>query len=96
MLSIKCPNCGGTVQFDEQHIATFCSFCGSHLPGMEEYTKKAGELEIQIKQHEMEMKRLKVKERNQKLENLSDFIAMLPILLVIIFLLYLFIKIFNH
>lgn len=53
MLSIKCPNCGSTVKFDENHIATFCSFCGSHLPDMTEYVKKASQLEIEKTQHQM-------------------------------------------
>ena len=55
MLSVKCPSCGGTVQFDESHIATFCSFCGSHLPDMTDYVKKAAELDIKQKQHIIDM-----------------------------------------
>ena len=55
MLSIKCPNCGSTIKFEENHIATFCSFCGSHLPDMTEYVKKASQLELEKNQHRMEI-----------------------------------------
>ena len=95
MLSIKCPNCGGTVQFDEQHIATFCSFCGSHLPDMTEYVKKAAELEIEKKQHHMTIETLdKDIERQQirgRVNNTSMIIkAVICVPLIILFFILLY------
>lgn len=68
MLSIKCPTCGGTVQFDESHIATFCSFCGAHLPDMTDYVKKAAELDIQQRQHAMDMETMEKEAARRHME----------------------------
>lgn len=72
MLSIKCPNCGGTVQFDENHIATFCSFCGSHLPDMTEYVKKSADLEIEQKRHRMVIETLDKDIERQQIKNSGE------------------------
>ena len=95
MLSIKCPNCGGTVQFDEQHIATFCSFCGSHLPDMTNYVEEAIKINQERERHQMEMEKLDKKMKREKRENISDFIASIPVIILVIAFLYLMIKILT-
>ena len=94
MLSIKCPSCGGTVQFDEQHIATFCSFCGSHLPDMTDYVKKVAELELEKKQHiidmetmEKELKKERIKNSPEKSRLIALIIVTTPIFIIIFWLL---------
>lgn len=75
MLSMKCPNCGGTVQFDEKHIATFCSFCGSHLPDMSDYVRKTLDLDIKQKYHEMDMQTADKEIRKEKVKTVTSSIG---------------------
>ena len=91
LFSIRCPNCGGTVIFDKDHVATFCSFCGTHLPDMTEYVKRSIDLEIEQKQHSMnietidkEIKKEKVKSVTSTISNTFDLIKMILIVIVVL------------
>lgn len=76
MLSIKCPNCGGTVRFDESHIATICCFCGSHLPEMTDYVKKSANLKIQQQQHAMDMETIAREAEKKRLEDQREILKL--------------------
>lgn len=91
MLSIKCPNCGGTVQFDENHIITFCSFCGSQLPDMSSYVEQAMKLSVEEKRHNMEMQKMEKQMKRDALDNKLDAIGLvLKIIGVGIFMFFFF------
>ena len=55
MLSLQCPKCGATVIFDEDHIGTFCTFCGAHLGVMTDYTVRAANVSLDKQVHKMNM-----------------------------------------
>ena len=102
MLSMKCPSCGGTIHFDENHIATFCSLCGAHLPDMTDYVKKASNLTIEQKQHSMNMETMdKEIQREQNItrqvntRNIVNLITKLPFILLAFFFFYMLFKMMS-
>ena len=102
MLSMKCPSCGGTIHFDENHIATFCSFCGAHLPDMTDFVKKSANLNIEQKQHSMHMETMdKEMQREQNMtkqantRNIVNLITKLPLILLIAFFFYMLFKMMS-
>lgn len=62
MLSVHCPECGGTNIFEEtENIPTFCGFCGANLPDMTQFVKDALKVEVNRKQLELDKQRHKMK-----------------------------------
>lgn len=99
MLSVPCPKCGGTNIFDEtKQIPTYCSFCGSHLPNMDTYVQESLKLKVENEllnmekqRHQMEMeaeeKRLekeKIVSRKWIANDISDIMAIIFMILLLI------------
>ena len=73
MLSVHCPNCGGTNIFDEtKAIPTYCGFCNAHLPDMTEFVKGSLNVEVDKKQLQVDEQRTKLYERRMKAANRPD------------------------
>lgn len=82
ILSYKCPSCGGTVLFDSDHIATYCTFCKAHFPDLTNFVLKAAELELDKTQHAMEMetadkeiRKEQIKASKSKISDISELIT---------------------
>jgi len=99
MISTKCPSCGATNKFDEDNIPNFCSFCGAHLPKMNEFIKNS--MELKAEQIHLQIENLKTEKELQqkKMETRSGLISDLaPVVLFIalfIFLYWIFNKIMS-
>lgn len=74
MISVKCHNCGGIIHFDEEHIPSFCSFCGSPIKETKEYIDKAIDLKIEKQMHDMDMELLDKEIRKERIKNIPDAI----------------------
>ena len=91
MLSIHCPNCGGTNIFDEtKNIPTYCGFCSAHLPDMTEFVKGSLNVEVDKKQLQVDEQRTKLYERRMKAANKPDigliiFGVILLIVVIVVF-----------
>jgi uncharacterized Zn finger protein (UPF0148 family) len=70
--AFHCPSCGASLVIDPNHMATFCSFCGSHLPDADkiiemtyDYIKHEDAKEAELKRLKLEQARM---EEQHKLE----------------------------
>ena len=73
-LSINCNKCGATNKFDENHIPTFCSFCGASLPDMKPYVQDAIKLSLERKRHEMHMETADKEIKKEKIRSFRDIL----------------------
>ena len=98
MLSIHCPNCGGTNIFDEtKNIPTYCGFCSAHLPDMTEFVKKSLDLKVDEQyldldrqRHNMEMETMEKqikKSKATKSIGVKEFILLLLMFALLFWLL---------
>lgn len=90
-LSFQCPHCGASIKFDSAHIATFCSFCGTHLPDLTDYVKNTIALGIEKEKHVMametadkEIRREQIKSKAVNLYNIFGIITVVAIAVVLI------------
>ena len=98
MLSVHCPNCGGTNIFDEtKKIPTFCGFCGAHLPDMTQFVKDSLKIEANRKQldldrqrHAMEIETLDKQIKKEKTNNSGTIFGYIVIILGLLFFFWLF------
>lgn len=79
LISVKCPDCGAALQFEEGRQTAFCSYCGAKilLHNENEYIYRNID-EAGIKQAENDriymMKELEMEEKNEKHHRLLTFI----------------------
>lgn len=71
-LSVNCSRCGATNKFDQDHIPTFCSFCGAALPDMKPYVQDAIKIALERQRHAMDMETAETEIRKEKVKNRSD------------------------
>jgi len=98
MLSVHCPNCGGTNIFDEtKSIPTYCGFCSAHLPDMTQFVKDSLKVEANRKQldldrqrHDMEIETLNKQIKKEKADNRGTIFAFVTVILMLLFLFWLF------
>ena len=65
----KCSSCGAHVPAKtNNHVTMFCSFCGASLKDAHILIKNAQQSKKEQDQHELELKRLAEKERQQNIE----------------------------
>lgn len=77
VLSMKCPNCGGTVFFTSSKIATHCSFCGSALPDLKDYVVESAKLNIEQKRHAMQIETIDKETKKQRIMSSAKLIPMI-------------------
>lgn len=96
MLSVNCPNCGGTNIFDEKkQVPAYCSFCGSHLPEMTTFVKEALKLGLDKQYHNMDMEKMDKEIKKVRVQNSSTKLGMFAIILSIIALIFILVMIYK-
>ena len=97
VLSTKCPNCGGTIYFTADKIATHCSFCGSYIPEMQNYVNESIKLNFEQQRHAMNMEVKDKEERKQKREYNAKMIPKIFALVIgLVYFIFLFFVLSRH
>lgn len=80
MLSVHCPNCGGTNIFDEtKQIPTYCGFCSAHLPDMTTFVQESLKLGLDKQHHQMDLEKM---DKQIKRERVNTSTTKLKIIVV--------------
>lgn len=97
MLSVHCPNCGGTNIFDEtKQIPTYCAFCASHLPDMTEFVQESLKLSLDKQHHKMDMEKMDKEIKKERIESSTHKIIFLILFVFIIIFGIIMVKIINQ
>lgn len=94
-LAINCSKCGATNKFDQDHIPTFCSFCGAALPDMKPYVQDAIKITLERQRHAMDMETAETEIRKEKVKGRSDIHDTIQLIIVAIVILGIFVFIFT-
>ena len=107
MLSIHCPNCGGTSVFDEtKDIPTYCTFCGAHFQNMDHFVEESLRLglhkqalnldrevlKIDRQRHDMDMERINKEIKKERVHTFTDKVELLIGLITILLVFYIVFK----
>lgn len=98
-LSINCSRCGATNKFDQEHIPTFCSFCGAALPDMKPYVQDAIKITLERQRHAMDMETMDKEIRKEKVKgrgNLHFTIQLLIVAAIVIGYFIFFFTVIKH
>ena len=86
LTSLKCPECGASLDIPEERDHIFCQYCGTKILLTNDNEKIIRHVdEAAIKQAENESKRLDIEERKRKAETYAPFII-LGVSLTLLFL----------
>lgn len=97
MLSVHCPNCGGTNIFDEtKQIPTYCAFCAAHLPDMTTFVQESLKLGLDKQHHQMELEKMDKEIKKERVDTSLDKLKIIAIIVVSIIIFgYLFFVLFR-
>ena len=88
--TIKCPECGATIDVDSEREKIFCTYCGTQIILDDEIDRKEvthryiDEAEIVKSNNEVQMKKMQYEERKRHEANLKNFIIISCILFAIL------------
>lgn len=83
LITLKCPECGATLQLDQDRKECFCTYCGSKILLDEEIQKQ----DVRIEKHIIDEAAVEQEKTKQK-HDLQGFIFMIILIIIGVLLYY--------